>query len=106
MKAAVKSKLHPLRKRLSVLRRPLRGSLSSRLLVLIVSFVMLAEVLIFVPSVANFRLNWLEQRIAAAQIASLALEAPPDNTVSPALREELLENAQVYAVALNRADAR
>jgi len=88
------------------LARPLRGSLSRRLLVLTILFVMLAEVLIFVPSVANFRLNWLEQRLAAAQIASLALEARPDNMVSPALREELLKNAQVYAVALRRDDAR
>lgn len=86
--------------------RPLRGSLSRRLLLLTVLFVMLAEVLIFVPSMANFRLNWLEQRLAAAQIASLALEARPDNMVSPALREELLKNAQVYAVALHRDDAR
>lgn len=86
--------------------RPLRGSLSRRLLVLTIFFVMLAEVLIFVPSVANFRLNWLEQRLAAAQIASLALEARPDNMVSPALREELLKNAQVYAVALHRDDSR
>ncbi|ABS61928.1 integral membrane sensor signal transduction histidine kinase [Parvibaculum lavamentivorans DS-1] len=88
------------------LSRPLRGSLSRRLLVLTILFVMLAEVLIFVPSVANFRLNWLDQRLAAAQIASLALEARPDNMVSPALREELLKNAQVYAVALRRDDAR
>lgn len=86
--------------------QPLRGSLSRRLLVLTILFVMLAEVLIFVPSVANFRLTWLEQRLAAAQIASLALEARPDNMVSPALREELLKNAQVYAVALHRDDAR
>lgn len=92
--------------RLARLLRPLRGSLSRRLLVLTILFVMLAEVLIFVPSVANFRLNWLEQRLAAAQIASLALEARPDNMVSPALREELLRNAQVYAVALHRDDAR
>lgn len=92
--------------RLARLARPLQGSLSRRLLVLTVLFVMLAEVLIFVPSMANFRLNWLEQRLAAAQIASLALEARPDNMVSPALREELLKNAQVYAVALHRDDAR
>lgn len=92
--------------RMTRLLRPLRGSLSRRLLVLTILFVMLAEVLIFVPSVANFRLNWLEQRLAAAQIASLALEARPDNMVSPALREELLRNAQVYAVALHRDDAR
>ena len=91
---------------LARLARPLRESLSRRLLVLTVLFVMLAEVLIFVPSIANFRLTWLEQRLAAAQIASLALEARPDNMVSPALREELLKNAQVYAVALHRDEAR
>ena len=92
--------------RLARLARPLRESLSRRLLVLTLLFVMLAEVLIFVPSIANFRLTWLEQRLAAAQIASLALEARPDNMVSQALREELLKNAQVYAVALHRDDAR
>lgn len=91
--------------RLTRILRPLSGSLSRRLLVLTILFVMLAEVLIFVPSVANFRLTWIEQRLAAAQIASLALEARPDNMVTPALREELLENAQVYAVALIRDDA-
>lgn len=85
--------------------RPFAGSLSRRLLVLTILFVMLAEVLIFVPSVANFRLTWIEQRLAAAQIASLALEARPGNMVTPALKEELLENAQVYAVALIRDDA-
>ena len=34
-------------------------SLSSKVLVLTVTFVMIAEVLIFVPSVANFRMRWL-----------------------------------------------
>ncbi|MFN4338290.1 ATP-binding protein [Parvibaculum sp.] len=85
--------------------RPFAGSLSRRLLVLTILFVMLAEVLIFVPSVANFGLTWIEQRLAAAQIASLALEARPENMVTPALREELLKNAQVYGVALIRDDA-
>jgi len=84
------------------LRRPLRSSLSRRLLVLTILFVMLSEVLIFVPSIANFRKTRLEQNLAAAQIAALALEATPDNMVSPMLRQELLRNAQVFAVALHR----
>ncbi|HUD50679.1 ATP-binding protein [Parvibaculum sp.] len=86
-------------------RRPgfrLGQSLSRRLLVLTILFVMLSEVLIFVPSIANFRKMWLEQRLNAAQIAALALEATPDNMISPALQQELLENAQVYAVSLHR----
>jgi signal transduction histidine kinase len=89
----------PWRQRLGL---PMRRSLSRRLLVLTVLFVMLSEVLIFVPSIANFRQTWLEQNIGAAQIAALALEATPDNMVSPALQQELLENAQVLAVQLHR----
>jgi len=80
--------------------------LSGKLLVLTLMFVMLAEVLIFVPSVANFRMNWLRERLASAQIASLALEAAPDRMVSEMLRKELLENAGVMAVSLRRPDAR
>jgi signal transduction histidine kinase len=86
------------------LAHPLRRSLSRRLLVLTILFVMLGEVLIFVPSIANFRKTWLEQTLGAAQIAALALEATPDNMVSPKLQKELLENAQVYAVSLHRDD--
>ncbi|MEM7620533.1 MAG: HAMP domain-containing sensor histidine kinase [Pseudomonadota bacterium] len=69
-------------------------------------FVMIAEVLIFLPSVANFRKNWLMARLNAAQIAALAVEAAPDNKVPEMLHEELLKNAQVYGVALRRASAR
>ena len=89
--------------------RPRTGrgvGLSSKLLILTILFVMLAEVLIFVPSIANFRMNWLRERLAAAQIASLALEAAPDMMVSEKLTQELLDNAGVLAVALRRADSR
>jgi hypothetical protein len=54
-----------------------RFGLSGRLLLLTVLFVMLAEVLIYVPSVANFRRNWLNDRLAAAQMAALVLDAVP-----------------------------
>ena len=80
--------------------------LSSKLLLLTVGFVMLAEILIFVPSLANFRKNWLKQRLAEAQIAILAVEAAPDNIVPEKLRQELLNNAQVHSVALKRNDIR
>src|ERR1700741_1118789 len=49
--------------------------LSAKLLLLTIVFVMLAEVLIFVPSVANFRIGWLTDRTTAAQLAALAAEA-------------------------------
>jgi signal transduction histidine kinase len=80
--------------------------LSAKLLVLTILFVMLAEVLIFVPSVANFRINWLADRLTAAQLASLAAEASPNGDVPQRLRNELLRAAQVKAVALKRNDQR
>ena len=49
-----------------------RFGLSARLLILTLIFVMLAEVLIYVPSVANFRQNWLANRVSAAVTAALS----------------------------------
>src|SRR5206468_13095166 len=67
---------------------------------------MLAEVLVFVPSVSNFRRQWLMERLAAAQIASLAAEAAPGGQLPKMLRDELLERAKVKAIAVKRADSR
>ena len=86
--------------------RPSGLGLSAKLLWLTIGFVMLAEVLIFVPSVANFRKNWLMERLAAAQIASLAVEAAATNVVPDILRNQLLRKAQVYGVAVRRGESR
>lgn len=84
--------------------RRMAFGLSAKLLVLTIAFVMIAEVLVFVPSVANFRKNWLTERLAAAQIAALAVA--PDRETPQSIRNELLRNAQVHAVALKRDNAR
>jgi signal transduction histidine kinase len=80
--------------------------LSAKLLLLTILFVMLAEVLVFVPSVSNFRRQWLMERLAAAQIASLAAEAAPGGQLPSMLRDELLERAQVKAIAVKRSGSR
>jgi len=80
--------------------------LSAKLLILTTLFVMLAEILIFVPSIANFRNTWLMDRLKAAQLASLAAEATPTGDVPESLKAELLRTAQVRAVALKRNDQR
>jgi signal transduction histidine kinase len=87
-------------------RRTFRFGLSAKLLLLTAAFVMLAEVLIFVPSVANFRKNWLTERLAAAQIASLAVQAAPNNVVPNRLRNELLDRAKVHSIAVRRGAVR
>jgi signal transduction histidine kinase len=80
--------------------------LSAKLLLLTITFVMLAEVLIFVPSVANFRITWLTDRLTGAQLAALAADAGPGGVVPDQLRTELLRAAQVQAVALKRSNER
>ncbi len=80
------------------------NSLSGRFLILTVIFVMLAEIMIFVPSIARFREDYLLSRLERAQIASLALLA--DDMISPDLEEELLRNAGVFNVVLRRDEAR
>ena len=80
------------------------NSLSGRFLILTTVFVMLAEVMIFVPSVARFREDYLLLRLEKAQISSLALLA--DDMIDDALEIELLQNAGVYNVVLRRDDMR
>lgn len=80
--------------------RRLINTLSGRFLILTTIFVMLAEILIFVPSVARYRQDFLMLRLERAQIASLALLA--DDMLDPDLEQELLVNADVFNVVLRR----
>ncbi len=81
-------------------------SLSSRLLVLTIAFVMIAEVLIFVPSIARFRENWMEEKLGLGHLAILALDATPDRMVSEMLRKELLDQVGAYGLFVRRGGAR
>ncbi|MFQ6017317.1 MAG: sensor histidine kinase [Kiloniellaceae bacterium] len=84
---------------------PLAKSLSARLLLLTIAFVMLAEVLIYAPSIGRFRLVYLEERLAAGHLAILALEATPDHVIGEDLERELLDHVQAYSVALTKPNA-
>lgn len=77
-------------------------SLSGRFLLLTVVFVMLAEIMIFVPSIARFRHDYLSERLERSQIASLSLLATQNDMVDPDLEVELLSNAGVLSIALRR----
>ena len=80
--------------------------LPAKLLLLTVAFVMVAEIFLFVPSVANFRRDWIMQRVVAAKIASLALEASGGVELPERLRQELLTTAGVHAVSVKRSETR
>ncbi|MBL4907746.1 MAG: HAMP domain-containing histidine kinase [Sneathiella sp.] len=80
-------------------------SLSAQLLVLTIVFVMLAEVLIFVPSIAAYRLNYLIKKTEFAHLASLSVLAAPDNMVSKELKEELLFRVGARSVVFRSANS-
>ena len=83
---------------------PTAKSLSAKLLILTVAFVMLAEVLIYCPSIGRFRLVYLQERLAAAHLAILALEATPDQMVSEEMERELMSHVGAHAVSLLKPD--
>ena len=79
-------------------------SLSGRFFLLTLIFIMMTELLLFIPSVARYRESYLLSRLERAQIASLALLA--DDMISQELELELLKNAGVFNVVLRRDAAR
>jgi len=81
-------------------------SLSARLLVLTILFVMLAEVFIFVPSVARFRTSYLEEKLRGGHLAILTLDAAPDQMVSKELGETLLRHVGAHAISIRRGGAK
>jgi signal transduction histidine kinase len=69
-------------------------------------FVMVAEILIYVPSVANFRLSWLNDRLAAAHTAALVLDAAPSGMVPESLANQILRSIGAHAVAMKMGNQR
>jgi signal transduction histidine kinase len=82
------------------------ASLAGRLLVLAILFVLLAEVMIFAPSLTDHYLSLLRERVNASQTAVLALEAAPPGGLTEDLTTEILRSAGVKLVALKRGDER
>ncbi|WP_107989028.1 sensor histidine kinase [Breoghania corrubedonensis] len=79
--------------------RSRRVGLSAKLLMLTVSFVMVSEILIFVPSIANFRNNWLGDKLRTAGVAAAVLAE--SDVISPSLQTRLLHATGSDAIALN-----
>ena len=82
----------------------IRGGLSTQLLLLTALFVLVVQALVYVPSLASFRQNYLGEKLAAAELAAFALEAAPGNRISAELEQNLLQTAGVIAVVMRRSD--
>src|ERR1700748_3742873 len=80
--------------------------LSAKLLLLTIPLVMIAEVLIYVPAIANFWTNRLNDRIAAANTAALVLDAAPLGMVPDGLARQILNSIGARAVAIKMGQQR
>jgi signal transduction histidine kinase len=85
---------------------PRRLGLSGKLLLLTIPLVMIAEVLIYVPAIANFWMNRLNDRLAAANTAALVLDAAPLGMVPDSLARQILKSIQARAVAIKMGQQR
>ena len=78
----------------------LRPGLSGRLMLLSVLFVLIAEVLIYVPSIASYRNSWLNDRLAQGRAAALVLERAPPDSLPRDLIDDLLRGMDATMIAL------
>src|SRR5471030_1374852 len=85
---------------------PHRLGLSGKLLLLTVPLVMIAGLLIYVPAIANFRMNRLNDRLAAANTAALVLDAAPSGMVPDSLARQILTSIGARAVAIKMGQQR
>ncbi|MBR0695757.1 ATP-binding protein [Bradyrhizobium lablabi] len=77
-----------------------RLGLSGKLLMLTIPLAMIAGMLIYVPAIANFRVNRLYDRLAAANTAALVLDAAPSGMVPESLARQILTSIGARAVAI------
>ncbi|MFC5345659.1 sensor histidine kinase [Brevundimonas staleyi] len=75
--------------------------LSSRLLLLTVAFTLAVQALIVGPNAASFHERWLLDRLQAAELASVGVEALPYSAVDDQTAEQLLRIGGVSAVAIS-----
>lgn len=76
--------------------------LSGRLLVLTAVFVLIAEVVIYLPSVARFRQVYLHDKVERAYLALQVMKVDPDMMVTQDVEREVLRAAGVRAITVRR----
>src|SRR5437660_11068275 len=76
------------------------------MLLLTIPLVMIALMLIYVPAIANFRMNRLNDRLAAANTAALVLDAAPSGLVPDSLARQILTSIGARAVAIKMVQQR
>jgi len=76
--------------------------LSGKVLLMTIAFVMLAELVIFIPSAALFRQDWLAERAESAGLLTLALTGVPDYEGSEILAKQFMQDTDVVMLLAKR----
>lgn len=76
--------------------------LSAKLLALTVVVVTAAEVAVLVPTIANYRIAWLSDRLAAGRTAALVLDAAPEDQIPADLTHELLSSVGAMVIVVKK----
>lgn len=74
--------------------------LSTKLLLLTMLFVLIAEVMIFIPSISDFRLRWLEERLGNAAAVATVLVDESGSGLSRQTQDDLLAALGARAIAV------
>ena len=81
---------------------PLSG-LSVKLIATIIFVILAVEVVVYLPSAANFRASWLQDRLRIGIVAARVLDAVPDIMALPrSLTDRLLNSAGAVAIVYRR----
>tara|TARA_R110002072_G_scaffold13135_13_gene55544 strand:- start:430 stop:1866 length:1437 start_codon:yes stop_codon:yes gene_type:complete len=79
--------------------RAVLDSLPGRLLLFIIVFVMISQLIIFLPLASSFRSSWMEERAQAAHIAALSADVAGGAALGQDAVRQLLAGADAVAVA-------
>lgn len=79
------------------------SGLSIKLIATIIAVILLVEIVVYLPSLANFRASWLDDRLRVGVVAARVLDAVPDVMSLPRnLTDRLLTSAGAYAIVYRR----
>lgn len=82
-----------------------RRSISTKLLLLTIVFVLIAEIIVLIPSISNRRARWLHERLDAAYLVGLALDSP-GQMLDRETAEKLFATANILGVTVEIDGAR
>lgn len=79
------------------------SGLSAKLVATIIIVILVVEIIIYLPSVANFRGNWLDDKLSVGAVAARVLDVVPDVMDLPeGLTDRLLNSAGATAIVYRR----